>query len=425
MRQILICLALLAAVGLMAQQTPAPPQKGSVLITNATVHLGTGKAMANAAVGFANGKITYVGSSPTPSNFDQVIDATGKHVYPGFIAANTVLGLVEVDAVRATRDDREVGALNPNVRSLIAYNTDSDVTPTVRSMGVLMAEIVPRGGRVSGQSSVVSLDAWNWEDAAYATDIAIHLNWPRAYSWSGWWAEPGAVTENKKYVEQIGQVESYLEEALAYTQSEPVIKNLKFEAMRGLFDGTKKLFVHVNQAKSIMDVVALKTAYNLDMVLVGGEHAYLVADLLKKHNIPVVLDLVQALPTAEDDDIDLPFRLPKMTHDAGLTFALSHENAWEQRNLIFQAGQAISYGLDYEQAVKSLSLAPAMIFGLDKTLGSIEKGKDATLFISSGDVFDARSSAVEQAFIQGRSIDVDNKQKALWRKFKAKYDTEK
>ncbi|MEM6726123.1 MAG: amidohydrolase family protein, partial [Bacteroidota bacterium] len=397
----------------------------SVLITNATVHVGTGKAMANASVGFANGKITYVGTSPNTGNFDRVIDATGKHLYPGFIAANTILGLVEVDAVRSTRDDREVGALNPNVRSLIAYNTDSDVTPTVRSMGVLMAEIVPRGGRVSGQSSVVSLDAWNWEDAAYATDIAIHLNWPRAYSWSGWWAEPGSVTENKNYVEQVGQVKSYMEEAVAYTKTAPAIKNLKFEAMRGLFDGTKKLFVHVNQAKSIMDVVALKTAFDLDVVLVGGEHAYLVADILKKHDIPVVLDLVQALPTLEDDDIDLPFRLPKMIHDAGLTFALSHENAWEQRNLIFQAGQAISYGLEYEQAVKSLSLAPAEIFGLDEQLGSIEKGKDATLFISTGDVFDARSSAVEMAFIQGRSIDVDNKQKALWRKFKAKYEAEK
>ncbi len=425
MRISIILLSLFFTFGLYAQQTPAPAQKGSILILGATAHLGNGKVIETSAIAFENGKLTLVADSKTikidRNSYSQVIDAVGKHVYPGFIASNTQIGLKEIDAVRATADNREVGYLNPNIRAIIAYNTDSRVTPTIRSNGVMMAQIVPQGGAMPGQSSVVQLDAWNWEDAGIKVDDGIHLNWPSTYRRTGWWAEPGPIKPNDKYGERTDRIKEFFKEAKAYTEGKAAKKNLKFEAMRGVLDKSKKLYIHTGQAKAMMDVVDFKRTHELDVVIVGGRDAWLIPDLLKKNNIPVILSAVQALPSRADDDVDLPFRIPSLLHKAGVDFCLSYGGAWEQRNLVFQAGQAVSYGLPYEEAIRALTSSSAKILGLEN-VGVLENGKDATLFISKGDVLDMRTSVLEHAFIQGRAIDLDNKQKALYRKFKEKYE---
>ena len=186
-----------------AQQTPAPSQTQPIIITGAVAHLGNGQVIENSAVAFEDGKITLVADARLiridGSKNYKTIDATGKHIYPGFINLVSLTGLSEINAVRATRDYREVGSLNPHVRSIIAYNTDSHVTPTIRSNGILMSQIIPAGSRIAGQSSVVQHDAWNWEDAAYKLDNGIHLRWPRMYQNSGWWAEPGGTKKNENY----------------------------------------------------------------------------------------------------------------------------------------------------------------------------------------------------------------------------------
>lgn len=412
-----------------SQQTPGKKQSEPILILNATAHLGNGEVIQNSAIGFVDGKITLIGDARTikidQSAYKQVIQASGKHVYPGFIAPDTQIGLIEVDAVRATRDDREVGKYNPNVRSIISYNTDSRVTPTIRSNGVLMAQVTPRGGVIPGQTSVVQLDAWNWEDAAYQTDGGIKLMWPNSFSTSGWWADPGPTKENNKYQDGVDDVRAYFKEAQAYSlKTSHDVKNLKFEAMRSLFSKSKTLFVNVNNSMGIMDVVDFAEDFGLKIVVVGGQDAWMNADFLKERNIPVILSQTQRLPNRQDADIDQPFKTPKLLQEAGIDFCFSMGGAWEQRNLVFQAGQAVSYGLDYEQAVKGLTLNAAKILGIDKTTGSLEMGKDATLFISEGDALDMRTCKIETAFIQGRSVDMDNKQKALYRKYKEKYDSE-
>ncbi len=430
MRNIVLTLVLCSVTFLaFSQQTPAKKQTEAILILNATAHLGTGEVIENSAIGFVDGKITLIGDARTiridQSAYKQVIQASGKHVYPGFIAPDTQIGLIEVDAVRATRDDREVGQFNPNIRSIISYNTDSKVTPTIRSNGVLMAQITPKGSIMPGQTSVVQLDAWNWEDAAYKTDGGIKLMWPNSFSTSGWWANPGPTKENNKYQDGVDKIKTYFKEAQAYNNSvSHPVKNLKFEAMRRLFSKEKTLFVSVNNSMGIMDVAHFAEEFGLNVVVVGGADAWMNADFLKERNIPVILTQTQRLPNRQDADIDQPFKTPKLLREAGIDFCFSMGGAWEQRNLVFQAGQAVSYGLDYEQAVKSLTLNTARILGIDKTTGSLESGKDATLFISAGDALDMRTCNVETAFIQGRQIDLDNKQKALYRKFKEKYDSE-
>lgn len=411
-----------------AQQTPAPAQSQPILITGAVAHLGNGQVIENSAIAFEDGKLTIVADARLiridgSKNF-KMIDAAGKHVYPGFIAPNTNLGLVEINAVRATKDNAEVGQMNPNVRSIIAYNTDSDVTPTVRSNGVLLAQITPESGVIPGSSSIVELDAWNWEDALYKADIGIHLNWPSMFS-SSRRGNNEVISKNEKYAEQVQEIAAFFDEAKAYVKKDVVEeKNLKFEAMRGLFDKSKKLFVQTNLAKTIMESVLFAKKYDVEIVIVGGRESWRILEFLNENDIPIIFHSTQSLPLREDEDVDQPFKTPAQLQEAGILFCFSHEGFDTQRNLPFQAGQAIGFGLNYETAIQSLTLNTAIILGIDQTVGSLENGKDATLFIAEGDIFDMRTSRVLQAFIRGKEIDLDNKQKALYRKYKEKYDSQ-
>lgn len=424
---LLLSLSFFAGATLFAQvPTPAPAQKEAILIMGATAHLGNGQVIENSAIGFENGKLTLVADATTiridRTKYGKIYDAAGKHVYPGFIAPNTRLGLVEIDAARPTQDFSETGALNPNVRSIIAYNTDSEVTPTVRSNGVLLAQVSPTGGTVSGTSSIVQLDAWNWEDASYRADDGIHLNWPALRSWSGWQTGSPEMRRNEQYDKDVLALRQFFDEARAYAQA-PVVaaKNPRFEAMRGLWDKKQSLFVHTDNAKTIQEAVLFAESYGLHTVLVGASDAWLVADFLKAREVPVILGRTQRLPSREDEDVDQPFKTPALLHEKGVLFAFSMDGAWQQRNLAFQAGQAAGYGLPKEAALSALTLHTAKILQIDKTCGSLETGKDATLFISEGDALDMRTCKVTAAFIQGREINLDNKQKRLQRRFEEKY----
>ncbi len=402
-------------------------QDQSFIITNLTIHTGNGNVIEKGAIGVKNGKIDAIGTNLNTKGYDQILDGEGQHAYPSVIAPNTQLGLVEMEAVRATRDFREVGRFNANIRSMIAYNTDSDVTPTVRSNGILLVQVVPQGGQISGQSSVMATEGFNYEDAFLAADNGMHLNWPRRFQFSGWWAAPGPVKLNKNYDRDVEGIQLFFDAALAYKNKTKVEKkNIKFEAMKGVFDQSKKLYVHVDDAKSMMKAYDLLSAYGVSLVFVGAEEAWRITDFLKEKKIPVILSNVHALPRLEHDDVDQPYKTPAMLQEAGVLFALSMEGSWNQRNLMFQAGQAASYGLDKEAAVASITYNTAKIMGIDDRVGSLEKGKDATFIISKGDLLDMRSSVVTDAYLAGKQIDLDNdKQKKLYKKYMDKYELEK
>lgn len=413
-----------------ANISPAKPQTKPILITGATIHVGNGQVIENGYIAFDKGKITAIGSGTAPNaSFSEVISANGKQLYPGFICPITTLGLVEFESVRATIDDEETGDVNPNVRSLIAYNTDSKVIPTVRSNGILLAQPTPEGGLVSGQSSVVQLDAWNWQDAAYKTDIGLHLTWPiarvvrtrRGPQVAGAAAQETPADRAQRVIDELSK---YFAEAKAYAEAQPKVANLRFEAMKGLFDGTKILFVNADGAKEITQAVAFAKKYGIKEVIVGGNESYLVTDVLKDNNVPVILRETQRLPDKDEDDVYLPYKLPKILQDAGVLYGLTGIGFWRQRNLPFEAGEAVGYGLSKEQAVQMITLNNAKILGIDKTAGSLEVGKDATLFISKGDALDMLTLNVDTAFIQGRNINLDNLHKQLYKKFATKYGVE-
>lgn len=408
---------------------PSKAQSKPVAIIGATIHTGNGQIIENGYISFDKGKITGIGNA-VGMNFNSgttnIINATGKHVYPGFIAANTSLGLIEVESgARGTDDQGDVGEINPHIRSIIAYNTDSKVIPTLRSNGVLMAQPTPSGGLISGQSSVVVLDGWNWEDASYKNDIGIHINWPVVRTSGGFFGQYAAApTDEPKEAQQkqISELESYFTVAKAYSElSKPAEFNARFDAMKGMFNGSKKLFIHVNTAKDIIMAVNLAKKFNVKPVIVGGTESYLVTDFLRDNQVPVILIETQTLPDRTEDDVYLPYKLPKLLQDGGVLYSLTGTGYWRQRNLPFEAGTAVAYGLTKGQALSMISLNTAKILGIDKTTGSLEKGKDATLFISDGDALDMLGNKVESAFIQGRTISLDNLHKQLYKRYADKY----
>lgn len=413
-------------VVVVSQFSLAQNKTNSILFTNVTLHIGNGKVIENGMMGIKSGEIDQIApaDASAKATYEKVIDGQGQHIYPGFIAANTRLGLEEIQAVRATRDYREVGNFNPNIRSVIAYNTDSDVVPTVRSNGVLLAQIVPEGGRISGQSSIVYTSGDNWEDATLAFDNCVHLRWPSRLRYTGWWAQKGRTELNKNYDKNLEAIRVYFEAAKAYSKKKEVgSKNLKFETMKAVFDQQKKLVVHCDDAKSMMDLVNLLEKYGVKIVIQGGTDAFKITDFLKEKNIPVILNDIHQLPKNDDADIDQPFKTPALLQEKGIKFAfsLSNQGSWNVRNLPFQAGQAVAHGLDREAAIRALTLSAAEILGIDKTVGSLEVGKEATFIVSKGDVLDMRSSVVTEAFIKGKAISLEDKQKALYEKYMEKY----
>lgn len=428
MKKYFLLFSLTAALAGKAQETiyPAPAQKNAVVITNATVHIGNGQVLNNAAIAFQNGKITAVGNSITPPAGATIINAQGKQVYPGLIQATSNLGLVEINSVRASSDVRELGELNPSIRAIVAYNTDSKVTNTLRSNGILLANVVPQGGLVAGRSSVVQLDAWNWEDAAYKMDGGLHVYFPLLMPRPAFVIAPANAPDPVKAgMESIDRFRSFLGEAKSfYTANAGSDKtNLKFGAVKGLFDKSMKLFVHANTIKQILLAVDLAKDFGVDMVLVGGSDSWRVASLLKQNNIPVILEQPHSLPILEDDDVDQPYKTPALLQQAGVLFSISDDDGSTRgRNLPFNAGTAVAYGLGKEEALQAVTLNAAKILGIADKAGSLEVGKDANILIVSGDVLDMRSSVVTDAFIQGRKISLEDKHKQLYERYKHKYD---
>ncbi len=401
---------------------PAPAEVQPILISNVTAHLGDGNVIPNALIAVRDGKIEMISQINVGRDFPgyRVIEGDGQHLYPGFIAPNTTLGLTEIGMVRATNDYREVGEMNPNVRSLIAYNTDSDVLPTIRANGVLLAQVCPEGGVFSGTSSVVQLDAWNWEDAAVRADDGVHLHWPRRMSYN---FRTHQVEEDKDYGKKLDELRRFMLEAQAYLQKEsPAEKNLKFEALRGVFEGRQNLYLHATDAQSIMAGVLFAEDFGIRPVLVGGRDAYLLTDFLKEKDIPVILSTTFALPAYPEDDIAQPFKTPAILQEAGILFCFSQGGSWswQDRNLGFVAGQAVAHGLPYEAAVQALTQNAALILGIEDRAGYLRVGGPATFFLSKGDALDMRTNQVTHAFIDGREIVLDDKQKALYRKFRGR-----
>jgi len=407
---------------------PAKDYKGRLFITGGTVHVGNGQVIEGATIAVDNGKIVQVGTNISVTGDAKVVDAKGRQVYPGLILPVTDLGLKEIaNGVRGSNDYEELGDLNPNVRSIVAYNTDSKIINTLKAAGILLAGVTPQGGTISGSSSVVQLDAWNWEDAAYKMDGAIHLNMPsfiarpRRFGRGAGGTPPPDPT--KEALAKVDEIKAFFREAKAWSQETAHKEtNLKFEAVKGLFSKQQKLFVHGDQVKQMLIAIDFVKEFGFDVVLVGASESWLIADLLRQNNIAVILQEEHSLPTTEDDDVDQPYKTPAALQKAGVLFALNDQHdETRYRNLMFNAGTAVTYGLTKEQALQAITLNSAKILGIDDRTGSLEPGKDANIVISGGDILDMRTSIIQHAFIMGKEVSLENKQTQLYLRYMHKY----
>ena len=400
-----------------------------ILFENATVHIGNGEVIQNGLVGVQGKKIILVKNALAftynPTDWDSIIQLNGHHIYPGFVAPNTTLGLTEIDAVRATRDFDEVGTYNPHVRSQIAYNCESAILATVRTNGVLITQAAPRGGIISGSSSVMSTACWNWEDGTLLADDGIHLNWPSSLKGGEWWSDNKAITRNDQYEERKRQIIQFFAQAETYQQDNEKSVDLRFAAMKACFNGSKRVYFHADELQQLLDIVDFVGTFRLkNAVIVGGYDSYLITNQLKEKNISIMLPRVHSLPESDDDAVDLVYRLPYLLQQGGVTFCLQNEgdmDAMNVRNLPFLAGTAMVYGLSEEEAVKSITLNACKILGIDQHYGSIEVGKSATLYISTGNALDMRTNQARFIISEGNFLPVTNFQTELYQKYRKKY----
>jgi imidazolonepropionase-like amidohydrolase len=400
-----------------------------VLLKNGYAHLGNGQVIENSYVSFKDGEIELVANATNSkidlSTFDTIVDVSGKHIYPGLIAPNCILGLQEAEAVRQTSDYAEVGNYNPHIRSLIAYNAESKILETVKTNGVLYTQATPRNGIISGSSSIMSTEAWNWEDAVLKADDGIHINFPKSIIKQGWWAEPEPSNTNNKYSDQVNELSAFFEEALAYYKTDKVTdKNLRFEAMKGVFNGDKILYFHADYVKDILGVINFSKKFNLKkVVLVGGKDSYKLTKELRANNIAVMLNRVHDLPDLPEQDVDLIYKMPYLLQKDSVLFCLQNQGdmeAMNARNIAFLAGTSAAYGLTKEQALQSITLSSAKIMGVDHLIGSIERGKTASIVVSDGDILDMKTNKIILAYINGKPIKLSNFQNDLQKKYSQK-----
>jgi imidazolonepropionase-like amidohydrolase len=435
---LIICTLLFGEVQLSYSQQNAPGISATTptLLSGGIVHIGTGQVYPSGYVLFNKGKIVYAGPNrPELPPQTQTISLSGSHIYPGMILPNTTLGLDEVGAVRATHDYSEVGDLNPNVRALVAYNAASDIIPTLRANGVLTAHIIPVGGYLSGQCSIVQLDAWNWQDASLAPDMGQYLYLPNRFSRSGWWAEPSTAAPklNEERPAQLEAIRSFFAAAQAYAQTPPTkrIPNLKLAAMTPLIEGRQRLFITASTPRDLVESVLFAESYGISKIVCIVDASSLpLAAFIKEHKLGIILSRVHSLPAESDNPYDDVFRTAAAFRAQGIDFCLDISGDMEVmqgRNLGILAGTLQAYGLTEEQAVEAVTAAPARILGIDKQTGSLTTGLDATLIITDGPLTDARYGKVSQAYIQGRPVSLATHQKALYSRYAKRYgiaDTE-
>jgi imidazolonepropionase-like amidohydrolase len=417
------------AHGHASTNVPAPAQVKPVALKGATIHPVSGPEIPGGTIVFEKGKITAIGKDAATPQGAEIVDLAGKHIYPGLISANTVLGLIEIGAVRATRDVEEAGAINPNARSVSSINPDSELIPVARSNGLLTALSVPEGGLLSGQSAVLRMEGWTPEEMEVRSPVAMHLRWPNmTIDRDPRAAKP--IPEQQKDIDKAQkQIRDAFQIARSYWQARknPTLdfkSDARWEAMMPVFDGKLPVFVHAATLAQIEAALAWAKEAQVKIVLVGGNDAWRIAPRLKEMDIPVIIALATALPPRRDDPFDAQLSNAAKLHAAGVRFCIATNGrgseAAHERNLPYEASMAAAFGLPREEAIRAVTLYPAQILGVADQLGSLETGKAATLIVTNGDPLDFPTQT-EAAYIDGRKIDISNRHTHLRDKYQEKY----
>ncbi len=437
MKQIItkMVLVLVACSSALAHDIlPVSSQKGAVALVNVTIHPVSSESIPRGTILFEGGKIVALGASVDLPEGATQIDLEGKHIYPGLISASSSLGLVEINAVRASRDQQEVGRLNPNVRAEVAVNPDSELIPVTRANGVLVAHVSPEtSGLIAGSTAAMYLDGWTNEDMTLAAPVGTWIRWPRAPAAPSFDVNRGSIYDSQKaeerYAKEIAALDDAFESARAFWKAKQQGEfdvDLRWESLKPVLDRKNPVIVLANSLREIHDVVAWAQQQDVRLVILGGRDAWRASSLLKENDVSVIIVATQALPRRRWEAYDTSFLNPIRLSEAGVSYAIAYGGSSgpissNERNLPYEAAKAVGHGLPYEEALKALTLYPAQILGIDDRVGSLEVGKDASLIVTTGDPLDIRTS-VEMAFIQGRVVDLASRHTQLYEKYQNKYE---
>jgi imidazolonepropionase-like amidohydrolase len=412
---------------------PAKRPAGPVLLRGGTVHTVSDGVLEKTDVLLADGKIAALGAGLKAPAGATVVDVAGKHIYPGIISANSQLGLTEIASVRATVDTTELGVSNPNAKTQVAVNPESELIPVARLNGVLTANVTPLAGGgfggagsvFAGTSALVRLDGWTWEDMTVRPATALHVYWP-AMEITRDSRNPRAAEEQRRALaERLKLIRDTFAAARAYGAAKAagaVDTDLRLEAVLPVLRGEVKLFIHADTIAQIHAALDWARDEKLAFTLVGGRDAWRVADRLKEAGVGVILAGTFNLPPRRDDAYDVPYAAPAKLQAAGVKFciAMGTDGASEtanERNLPYEAAIAAGFGLSREDALKSVTLYAAQLLGVEQELGSLDVGKRATLIVTDGDALELTTNVL-QAYIDGAAIDLRSRQTELYKKYK-------
>ena len=405
-------------------------QAASVLLKDGWIFTASGPVLTNASVLIRDGRIQKVGSGLT-DKADTVVELGGQRVFPGLIAPTTVLGLLEIDALRATRDTTEVGEYSADVSAWVAVNPDSELIPVARANGYTHAQVVPSGGTVSGYSGLIQLDGWTIEDLTIEKAVALHLRWPgfgldTTPRPPGKDSGPSLEDQVRDRDRKLREIDAFFTEAAAYSEAKKVAKEgfkivPAWEAMLPVVRKERPLWIHVNEARGIRSAAEWSVRRGFKAVIAGGRDAWREAAYLAEHRIPVAYEHVFTQPVRDTDPYDVHYSAPAILAKAGVLLAFSEGTeqfgASNIRNIPYSAAQARAFGLPYEDAVRGLTLNAAQMLGVSDRLGSIEPGKEATLFIADGDILDLKAQ-VKRMWIRGREVDLSSRHTRLYEKYR-------
>jgi imidazolonepropionase-like amidohydrolase len=416
---------------MLACALPLAAADNSFLIRGATVHPVSGADLANGSILVVNGKIAEIGVKVAAPKGVRVVDAKGLHVYPGLIDSGTQMGLSEVGSVRETADTTEVGDFNPQLRAIIAINPASEHIPVVRANGITTVVSTPSGGVLSGQSALIHLDGWTWEEMEVRRSAAMVLNFPAMESGGrrggGGGGRPGATPfaeVRRNYEKKLADLRLFFESARRYRQAKLAASpgfrtDVKLEAMIPVLEGKLPVAIVAVRERAIREALQFAEKEKIRMILAEPREAGKLASELKAKNVPVILGPTQTAPLNEDDPYDAAYTLPGELYKAGVKFALGTFGNQFARNLPYNAAQAVAYGLPPLEGLKAITLNAAEIWGIGDQYGSLDQGKWADLMITDGDPLEVRTQ-VKQVFIQGREISLDNKHLRLYQQHKSR-----
>jgi len=417
---------LLFGIGLTAEaQITEKPEYGKFAITGATIHTITNGVIEGGIILIDGDKIAFVGDNARIQADFKRIDATGKHVYPGFIDGWSGLGLVEISAVPVTVDNAEIGTFKPNMYAFTAFNPHSAAVPVTRVSGVTTVLSRPSSGIISGKAAVMDLWGYSPDSMAVKKNGALIMNLPS--KGGGWWDDRSEAEIQKEYDQEIKEIDDFLNKARFYNEmmnayeADPSGKTKpdhdpRMAAMRDVLAGEVPVVISVNDEQEILDAIAwTKTQEDLNFVFSGVREGWRVAEEIAEAGIPVLTTTLYT-PAREYDNYQTPYQNPGIMMKAGVKVAIVSNDTENSRNTPFEAGYAAAYGMGTDEAIKAITINPAEIFGVADKLGSLEAGKQANLIITDGDPLEPMTN-VEHVFIKGFKIPMQSRHVQLYDEF--------